>query len=92
MSRHYHHEDAGLDALLAGAWQAGADAAGRALGQMGAVWSPDFGAYASGQTVASAVRCVLCGHAPCDCPPFGTAAYLALVDRLHGRAGERGAR
>jgi len=63
-----------------------------ALAALGAVWSPDFGAYASGQIGASAVRCVLCGHAPCDCPPFGTAAYLALVDRLHGRAGERGAR
>ncbi len=92
MSRRDQHEDAGLDALLAGAWQAGADAVATALGQMGAVWSPDFGAYASGQLDASAVRCVLCGHAPCDCPPFGTAAYLALVDRLHGRAGERGAR
>ncbi len=90
MSRHDQHEDAGLDAVLAGAWQAGADAVARVLGQMGAVWSPDFGAYASGQL--GAVRCVLCGNAPCDCPPFGTAAYLALVDRLHGRAGGGDAR
>jgi hypothetical protein len=56
-----------------------------ALDVLGAVWSPDFDAYASGQFDASAVHCVLCGHAPCDCPPFGTPGYLALVDRLHGR-------
>lgn len=55
------------------------------LAALGAVWSPDFGAYARGQLDASAVRCVLCGQAPCDCPPFGTPGYLALVDRLHGR-------
>ena len=56
-----------------------------ALAALGAVWSPDLGAYASGQLDASAVRCVLCGHAPCGCPPFGTPEYLALMDRLHGR-------
>ena len=56
-----------------------------ALTELGAIWSPDFDAYASGQLDASAVRCVLCGLAPCGCPPFGTPAYLALVDRLHGR-------
>ena len=64
-----------------------------ALDVLGAMRSPDFGAYASGQLDASAVRCVLCGHAPCDCPPFGTPGLLprpaagrnALVDRLHGR-------
>jgi hypothetical protein len=56
------------------------------LAALGAVWSPDFGAYASGQLDASAVRCVLCGKAPCDCPPFGAPGYLALVARLHGRA------
>jgi hypothetical protein len=55
------------------------------LAALGAVWSPDLGAYASGQLDASAVRCVLCGQAPRDCPPFGTPGYLALVDRLHGR-------
>jgi hypothetical protein len=49
------------------------------------VVSPDFGAYASGRIGAAAIRCVLCGVAPCDCPPFGTPEYLALVDRLHGR-------
>jgi 8-oxo-dGTP pyrophosphatase MutT (NUDIX family) len=64
---------------------------GAALAAPGAVWSADFGACARGQIPASAVRCVLCGHTPCDCPPFGTPEYMALVDRLHGRTdgGER---
>jgi hypothetical protein len=61
------------------------------LTAFGAVWSPDFDAYASGQLDASAVRCVLCSHAPCDCPPFGTPEYFALVDRLHGRTRRGGA-
>jgi len=56
-----------------------------ALNQLGTVWSPDFDAYASGQLDASRVRCVLCGYAPCDCPPFGTPGYLALIDARHGR-------
>ncbi len=56
-----------------------------ALATLGAVWSPDFATYASGQRDASQVRCVLCGLAPCDCPPFGTPEYFALTDRLHGR-------
>ncbi len=55
------------------------------LDQLGAAWSPDFDAYASGKLGASQVRCVLCGHAPCDCPPFGTPEYLAQIDRVHGR-------
>lgn len=50
-----------------------------------AAWSPDLGAYASGALDASRVRCVLCQLAPCDCPPLGSAAYFALLDRLHGR-------
>jgi hypothetical protein len=56
-----------------------------ALRQLGAIWSPDFGDYASGQLDASAVRCVLCEHAPCTCPPFGTPEYLALAGARHGR-------
>jgi hypothetical protein len=56
-----------------------------ALGQLGALWSPDFDAYASGQLDASAVRCVLCTHAPCDCPEFGSPAYFALLDQRHDR-------
>jgi hypothetical protein len=56
-----------------------------ALNRLGAIWSPDFDAYASGQLDASRVRCALCQHAPCDCPPFGTAEYVALLDARHGR-------
>lgn len=55
------------------------------LDALGAQWSPDFGAYAAGELDASAVRCVLCGQAPCECPPFGTDAYFALVDQRHGK-------
>lgn len=57
-----------------------------ALEQLGSVkYSADFDAYASGQVDISQVRCVLCGLAPCDCPPFGTPEYFALLDKLHGR-------
>lgn len=38
-----------------------------ALEELGAVWSPDFDAYASGQLDISQVRCVLCRQAPCAC-------------------------
>lgn len=30
--------------------------------------------------------CVLCTHSPCDCPPTGSDAYIALVNKRHGRA------
>jgi hypothetical protein len=56
-----------------------------ALKQLGAIWSPGFDADVSGQLDASRVRCVLCEHAPCDCPPFGTPGYVALIDARHGR-------
>lgn len=56
-----------------------------ALDQLGAVWSPDIDAYAAGKLDVSEVRCVLCTHAPCDCPPPGSPEYLTLVRRLHGR-------
>ena len=52
---------------------------------LGAVWSPDVDDYAAGRIDACRVRCALCGQVPCQCPPFGTAEYLALVDRVHGR-------
>lgn len=39
------------------------------LDQLGARWSPDLDAYASGALDLSQVRCVLCGHAPCTCRP-----------------------
>jgi hypothetical protein len=53
-----------------------------ALDQLGAKWSPDFDAYASGQI--SNPRCVLCTESPCVCPEFGTPAYFALLDKRHG--------
>ena len=56
-----------------------------ALSSLAALWSPDFDAYASCQLDASRVHCVLCGHAPCDCPEFGSPDYFDLIDRLHGR-------
>ena len=56
-----------------------------ALEQLGALWSPDFDAYASGQLDISQVRCVLCQQAPCQCPPFGSDEYFDLIDRRHGR-------
>src|SRR5438034_11349757 len=43
-----------------------------ALNTLGAVWSDDFGAYASGQLDASQITCALCMCAPCRCPAFGT--------------------
>ncbi|MGI5247745.1 hypothetical protein [Dactylosporangium sp. CA-139066] len=56
-----------------------------AVNQLGAVWSPDFDAYAAGAIDACAVRCVLCTHTPCDCHPSGSPEYFAALDRLHGR-------
>lgn len=55
------------------------------VNKLGAKWSADFDAYASGRKSAAQVRCVLCGKAPCGCPPFGSPEYRALVDKLHGR-------
>ncbi len=57
-----------------------------ALDTLGAVWSPDFGAYAAGRLDPTTVRCVLCGRSPCACPPFGTPEYFALLDTRHRRA------
>lgn len=39
----------------------------KALDKLGAQYSPDLDAYASGQLPAHKVRCVLCGKAPCKC-------------------------
>lgn len=47
--------------------------------------SPDLGAYAAGEIGVSQIRCALCTHAPCDCPPFDTPEYFALLDRRHGK-------
>jgi hypothetical protein len=56
-----------------------------ALEQLGAIWSDDFDAYASGELDASKLHCALCQCAPCRCPAFGTDAYFALLDFRHGR-------
>ncbi|MEX5634939.1 hypothetical protein [Parafrankia sp. FMc2] len=56
-----------------------------AVNALGAVWSPDFDAYAEGRLGASQVRCALCTSAPCACPEFGTPEYFELIDRRHGR-------
>jgi hypothetical protein len=56
------------------------------LDSLGAVWSPDFDAYAAGGLDASQCRCVLCQSAPCSCPEFGSDEYFKLLDRRHGRA------
>lgn len=55
------------------------------VNELGAIWSPDFDAYASGELDASQVRCALCETAPCSCPPFGTPEYIALVNKRHNR-------
>ncbi|WP_030439848.1 hypothetical protein [Actinoplanes subtropicus] len=57
----------------------------KTVNKLGAKWSPDFDAYASGRIRADQVRCVLCQHSPCNCPPFGSDAYLALINKVHGR-------
>lgn len=43
-------------------------------------------AVPSGQLDASQIRCALCAYAPCDCPPFGTPEYFALVNAHRGRS------
>lgn len=62
------------------------DAATAAVNELGAVWSSDFDRYACGEIGASEIRCVLCEQTPCQCPPFGSAEYFALMDRRHGKA------
>ena len=57
----------------------------QALDALGAIWSDDFDAYASGRLDISQVHCALCQRAPCRCPEFGTDAYFALLDQRHGR-------
>lgn len=46
--------------------------------------SKDLGDYTSGKKTIAQIKCALCQHAPCDCPPFGTPEYFALLDRVHG--------
>ena len=58
-----------------------------ALDSLGAVWSPDFDAYASGQLDASASAASCAGTRRATARRSGPPEYLALVDRLHGRTG-----
>lgn len=60
-------------------------AAVEVVNALGAVWSPDMDAYLAGEIDAGEMRCALCQHKPCQCPPFGTPEYLLLVERRHGR-------
>jgi hypothetical protein len=55
------------------------------VNSLGAIWSDDFDAYASGELDISQVTCCRCTCRPCRCPAFGTPEYLALVDFRHGR-------
>lgn len=52
------------------------------LDQLGAAWSPDFDAYASGQP--GPFRCVLCRHAPCACRNC-TAVHRNRYHKITGR-------
>ncbi len=56
---------------------------------LGAVWSPDFDAFAEGRLDASGVRCLMCEQAPCGtprpCPTFGSVEYMRRLDEIHGR-------
>ncbi|WP_157357701.1 hypothetical protein [Amycolatopsis nigrescens] len=65
-----------------------------AVAALGALWSDSFDRWVAGEISASQLRCVLCEQAPCQCPPFGSAGYFALVDRRHragpGEAGDAG--
>lgn len=59
------------------------------VNRLGAHWSPDLDAYASGQLDIAQVRCALCRIAPCQCPPFMSAEYVALIKRVHGLDGQQ---
>jgi hypothetical protein len=61
-----------------------------AVNALGAVWSDDVDRYAGGEIEASQIRCVLCQHTPCACPPFDSPQYLALVDKRHGKTHRKG--
>lgn len=69
------------------------DDAARAMQRLGARYSPDFDACASGELEIRQVRCLMCEHAPCDCQQigltFGSAAYFDRLDAMHGRPPSR---
>ena len=54
------------------------------LDKLGAKWSPDLDSYAAGEQGNRPLRCALCANAPCQCPPFGSEEYMALIDKRHG--------
>lgn len=56
-----------------------------AVNALGAKWSPDADAFMSGEIDAADMRCALCLKSPCQCPPFGTPEYFALVEKRHGK-------
>ncbi len=64
-----------------------------ALEQLGTLYSPDLDAYASGRLPVAAVHCLMCESAPCECQArglvFGSAAYFARLDAMHGRTPAR---
>jgi hypothetical protein len=51
-----------------------------ALVALGARFSPDLDAYASGRLPLSRVRCVLCGAAPCQCRQCAAPYLRYLAD------------
>lgn len=55
------------------------------LDALGAKWSPDMDDFLAGKVELGQMRCVLCEEKPCVCPEFGSPAYLALIDKRHGR-------
>ncbi len=52
----------------------------------GAAWSPNLDDYATGRIDADRVHCLMC-DVPCtgEQPEFVTPAYMAALDRSHGR-------
>lgn len=61
----------------------------KVVNRLGANWSPDLDAYASGRLDITQVRCALCQFAPCQCPPFMSAEYVALIKCVHGLDGQQ---
>ena len=60
------------------------------LNALGARWSPDFDAYASGELDISQVRCVLCGVAPCECRQCPVPYVNRFAGLLDGRTSGNG--
>jgi hypothetical protein len=52
------------------------------LKALGAQFSPNFDAFASGEITVSQIQCLLCGKAPCECRPCPKCTW-------HGAPGRR---